>query len=110
MNDDKLDWYLATQTVATYLVEKEIARSNQFHKERGIETNPVVDHLMGQAATGLVVWAVPTLLKHIGQNQLKGKIGIAGRLAGRAGMRFVPFLGTALLVKDIYDIYDYFVD
>jgi len=113
MNQYKLDWYLASQVVAEVLIDqmsknqKKIQDSHPFHRN---STNLMLDHVTETVARSVMTYALPTIMKHLSQNQLKGTLGIMGRVGGRVGLRAVPVIGAALFVKDAYEIYDFLTD
>ena len=111
MNQYKLDWYLATQSVSNYVMNRVIAsedaRTQDFYKTAA---DHYIEDLLESAARGVMVWAVPEIMKHLAQNQIKGKLGIMGRVGGRVGLRAVPVLGTLMIVKDAYDLYQWISD
>ena len=113
MNQYKLDWYLASQVVSEVIInqmvqdQKKIQDSHPHHRN---EFNLMMDTVSEYAARSVMTWALPTLFKHLSQNQIKGTIGIIGRTGGRIGIRAVPILGTAMMVKDAYDLFEYLTD
>ena len=113
MNQYKIDWYLASQVVAEALVDqivqqqKKTQDSHPFHRN---EFNLMKDQVTETVARSVMTWALPTIMKHLSQNQIKGTLGIMGRVGGRVGLRAVPVLGVALFVKDAYDIYEFMTD
>ena len=106
-----MDWYLATQSVSEYVLNRiiavEDARTEKWEKTAA---DVVIEHVVETAARGVMTWAIPTIMKHLAQNQIKGTLGIMGRVGGRVGLRAVPVLGTILIVKDAYDLYDFLTD
>ena len=113
MNQYKLDWYLASQVVSEVLIDqlvqnqKKVQDSHPFHRN---PTNLMLDKVTENVARSVMTWAIPTLMKHLAQNQIKGTIGIMGRVGGRVGLRAVPVLGAAMFVKDAYDLYEFLTD
>ena len=101
---------MATQSVSNYVLNRAIAQGDAHRQEHGISPDPFIDHVMENVARGVMVWAVPEIMKHLAQNQIKGKLGIMGRVGGRVGMRAVPVLGTLMIVKDAYDFYQWISD
>lgn len=110
MNQYKMDWYLATQSVSDYLLNRIIASEDERLTTAGIARDMTVEHTMEMVGRGVMTWAIPTIMKHMAQNQIKGTIGIMGRVGGRLGLRVVPVIGTILLVKDAYDLYEFLTD
>ena len=45
--------------------------------------------------------------RYLARNQVRGAIGIAGRTAGRVGMRLVPVVGWAMNAYDAYQVAKY---
>ena len=105
-----MDWMLATQAMSNYIIARTLVNDRTERSLKGEVTLSMIEDVNDKAITQAITWGAPIILKHLAQNQLRGKIGIAGRIAGRAGLRFVPFIGTALLVKDMYDLYQFFDD
>ena len=105
-----MDWYLATQVMSDYVIARTIHDDYSKRKMKNDVTFRAVEKINQTATQAAITYAAPKILKHLAQNQIKGKIGIIGRVGGRAGLRFVPVLGTALLVKDAYSLYRYLTD
>jgi len=52
-------------------------------------------------------WALASTvgpLSHAGQSPMPGKKGMALRVTGRVGVRFVPILGAAAFIYDVYSL------
>ena len=106
-----MDWYLATQSVSEYVMNRIIASEDaRIDKWEKTPADMAIEHVVETALRGVMTWAIPTIMKHMAQNQIKGTLGIIGRVGGRAGLRVVPVLGTILIVKDAYDLYEYLTD
>lgn len=110
MNQYKMDWYLATQSVSEYVMNRIIAENDDSFATNRSELDLMIDYALEQTGRAVMTWAIPTIMKHLAQNQIKGTIGIMGRVGGRLGLRVVPVLGTIMIVKDAYDVYEYLTD
>lgn len=108
MNQFKLDWYLATQVVNNYALNKVVAAHES--SQQDLMRNHTVESVIEHGTRAVMTWAIPTIMKHMAQNQIKGTLGIMGRVGGRVGLRAVPVIGTVMMVKDAYDLYDYLTD
>ena len=108
MNQYKLDWYLATQVVNNYVLNKSLGETTE--NSGNLTHVEVVDRALENTARAVMTWAVPTLLKHMAQNQINNKIGVMGRVGGRLGLRVVPVFGTLMIIKDAYDVYEFLTD
>ena len=105
-----MDWYLATQSVTDYVMNRMIASEDARLTAAHVARNYTIEQTTEAVARGVMTWAIPTLMKHMAQNQIKGTLGIMGRVGGRVGLRAVPVLGTILIVKDAYDLYEFLTD
>lgn len=110
MNQYKIDWYLATQVVSDYIMNRSIASDEAAFTEQGMDPEVMTSYAMQSVGKATVTWALPKIMWHLSRNEVAGKLGTTGRLVGKLGMRTVPLLGTALLIKDAYDLWDYFTD
>ena len=108
MNQYKMDWYLATQSVSNYVMNR--IYSDQEKPTEHSHPSIVMDYALEQAGRAVMTWAIPTIMKHLSQNQIKGTIGVMGRVGGRVGLRVVPVLGTVMIIKDALDVYEYLTD
>lgn len=106
-----MDWYLATQSVSEYVMNRIIA-SEDARTETWQKTSMdiIIEDAVETVGRAVMTWAIPTIMKHMAQNQIKGTLGVMGRVGGRLGLRVVPVLGTILIVKDAYDLYDFLTD
>jgi hypothetical protein len=113
MNAYKLDWYLATQAVSAYHFQRLVAASDEFHKQRGVQKSPgnLVAELAVKQAVETAIFSIGLkAMKHLSQSQLKNRLGVVARISGRAGLRVIPVVGTAMMVYDAYQVFDYFFD
>lgn len=101
MNQYKMDWYLATQVISEVIHSK---------MEKETPSHDMIDQALLHTQRSVMTWAIPRIMKHLSQNQIKGTLGIMGRVGGRVGLRAVPVLGTIMMVKDAYSLYDYLTD
>ncbi len=84
--------------------KKNIQDAHPLHRT---PTKLMIDRTFETGTRAVLTWALPSLFKHLSQNQIKGTIGIIGRTGGKIGLRAVPILGTAMMVKDAIDLADY---
>ena len=108
MNQHKLDWYLATQVVNNYVLNKVYADTTE--NTGKITHVDVIDRALEGTARAVMTWAIPTIMKHLAQNQINGRLGAMARVGGRVGLRAVPVLGTVMIVKDALDVYEFLTD
>jgi hypothetical protein len=110
MNQFKLDWYLASQVVSEVIINQMVSdmeKVQDSHPHHRSPTQLMLDRTIETGARAVMTWALPTLFKHLSQNQIKGTIGIIGRTGGRIGIRAVPILGAAMMIKDAIDLAEY---
>lgn len=60
-----------------------------------------------QAEQEAVLRTAKRTSRYLARNQVRGAIGITGRVAGRIGMRLVPVVGWALNAYDAYQVAKY---
>ena len=65
---------------------------------------PIAEYLLDDVKEKSMLGVAWETSKQLAQNQVKGKLGIAGRVAGRIGMRAVPVVGYGMLAYDMYQI------
>lgn len=68
------------------------------------------DALIEEVALSAAAGVMYSGLKHAAQSQVKGRMGMALRVGGRVGLRFVPILGTAYAAYSIYSAIDDWLD
>ena len=120
MNPYKVAWMAKKNSFVTrYAVSKAMSSSRpkgRNSRRKGtlskvdVREPNVIDTALHGGASTAITWALPKLMKHLAQNQIKGKIGIAGRTIGRIGGRAVPILGTVMLIKDAHSVISYLLD
>lgn len=103
MNEYKRAWMAAVDL----LPEVQYSDSTPDQDSTG---NQVYDQLKHELVTGVLSSMLVLGLKHAAQSQLKGRLGIALRVGGRAGLRFVPVIGTAYTVYTVYSFLDDLLD
>ena len=111
MNSYKLDWYLASQVVSSYHLQRLVAASD--HNRRNVQKSPsnlVAEMAVKQVVETAVFSVGLKLMKHLSHSQLKNRLGIVARTTGKVGLRAIPVVGTALMVYDAYTIWDYLTD
>ena len=102
--------YVVSKAMASSRPEGRNSRKPGTLSKVQIREPDVIDSIVHTATGSAVTWALPRIMKHLAQNQIKGKIGIAGRTLGRVGGRFVPIIGTAMLIKDAHSVLTYLLD
>ena len=102
------NFYNVSRHVTTNMAKGKVRRPHGSLKHT--VTHSMIDHAVESATNAAITYAAPKILRHLAQNQIKGKIVIIGRVGGRAGLRFVPVLGTAMMIKDAYSVYRWMTD
>lgn len=86
-------------------IKKNIAkRLDRRTKKSKINLYAIVEK---QAKQEAALRGAKTASRYMARNQVRGAIGIAGRTAGRVGMRLVPVVGWAMNAYDAYQVAKY---
>lgn len=103
--------WLAEQMKGYYNHRKVGKAATKVGKARGKITGRDVANIAAkQKAQGVMLKGAHQAFKYAARSQIKGNVGRALRVGGRVGLRAVPFVGTAMLAYDIYQLGSYLLD